>query len=247
MMPATIVPKRHYAAVTPATLQVVVPVYHEQDNLPTLVDQIEQHLPSTRVVYIIYDDESDPTVPVARKLAASRPWLRLVRNDVGPGVVSALKKGFAVAADGPLLVAMADGSDDLSCVTRMLELYREGYRIVCASRYMRGGRQIGGPPLKRLMSRMAGLSLRYLVRFPSHDATNNFRLYDAALVRDLKIESQGGFELALELTAKAFRRGEPIAQVPTTWRDRTAGQSNFKLWKWLPRYLKWYRYALWGK
>ena len=42
------------------------------------------------------------------------------------------------------------------------------------------------------------------MRFPTHDATNNFRLYDAALVRRLGIDSSGGFEVALELTAKAF-------------------------------------------
>jgi dolichol-phosphate mannosyltransferase len=146
--------------------------------------------------------------------------------------------------EGPALVVMADLSDDLSIVKRMLTLYRRGYRIVCASRYMRGGRQLGGPPLKRFLSRAAGLSLRALTRFPTHDATNNFRLYDAALVNELGIESTGGFELALELTAKAFRRGVKIAEVPTTWRDRTAGESQFQLFKWLPRYLFWYGYAL---
>ena len=111
---------------------------------------------------------------------------------------------------------MADLSDDLRIVTTLLDLYRRGNRIVCPSRYVRGGRQIGGPPLKRLLSRAAGLSLRLLVRFPTHDATNNFRLYDAALVNEIGIESKGGFELALELTAKAFHRGVKIAEVPTT-------------------------------
>jgi dolichol-phosphate mannosyltransferase len=95
-----------------------------------------------------------------------------------------------------------------------------------------------------MLSRAAGLSLRFLVRFPTHDATNNFRLYDAALVNELGIESQGGFELALELTAKAFHSGVLIAEVPTTWRDRTAGTSRFQLLKWLPKYLYWYSYAL---
>jgi hypothetical protein len=39
---------------------------------------------------------------------------------------------------------------------------------------------------------------------------------------------------------KATIAGRRVAEVPTTWRDRTAGESNFKLRKWLPHYLHWY-------
>ena len=60
----------------------------------------------------------------------------------------------------------------------------------------------------------------------------------------MTIESTAGFELALELTVKATTMGRPVAEVPTTWRDRTAGQSNFKLRKWLPHYLRWYMVAV---
>jgi hypothetical protein len=109
---------------------------------------------------------------------------------------------------------------------------------------MRGGRQLGGPWLKGLMSRTAGLSLYWLGRFPTHDATNNFRLYDAELVRRLGIEATRGFEIALELTAKAFADGVPIAESPATWRDRTAGASNFRILDSLPSYLRWYWFAL---
>ncbi len=167
-----------------------------------------------------------------------------MKNRHGRGVVAAIRTGFEEVGRGPALVIMADLSDDLRIVPQMLALYRRGHRIVCPSRYMRGGRQIGGPWLKRSLSRAAGVSLRWLARFPTHDATNNFRLYDAALVNQMGIESTGGFELALELTAKAFRRGEKIAEVPTTWRDRTAGTSRFRLTKWLPKYLYWYAYAM---
>lgn len=198
-------------------------------------------------MYVVYDVNDDTTVPVARTLAADRPWLRLIKNDLGRGVVAALRAGFAVVPSGPVVVVMADLSDDLRVIPAMLSLYRQGYRIVCPSRYMPGGRQVGGPLLKRALSRLAGLSLRLLVGFPTHDATNNFRLYDAELVRELGIESTGGFEVALELTAKAFRRGEPIAEVPATWRHRTAGRSGFRLLQWLPSYLRWYRYALLGQ
>jgi len=64
------------------------------------------------------------------------------------------------------------------------------------------------------------------------------------LGNELRIESTGGLKLAVELKAKGFRRSVKIAEVPTMWRDRTAGTSRFRLMKCLPKYLYWYSYAL---
>ena len=97
------------------------------------------------------------------------------------------------------------------------------------------------------MSRTAGLSLHWLGGMPIHDPTNNFRLYSKRLLERVTIESTGGFELGIELTVKAHLMGMRIAEVPTTWRDRTAGESRFKLWQWLPRYLKWYWRGIGGR
>jgi len=110
--------------------------------------------------------------------------------------------------------------------------------VVVASRYMAGGRQIGGPWLKGQLSRWGGRSLKWLAGFPVSDATNSFRLYDAALVRRIEIESTGGFEVGFEITLKAWMGGARIAEVPCTWRDRVAGQSRFALRKWLPLYAR---------
>lgn len=224
-------------------LNLIVPVYNEAENFPGLVREVERHVPPPFTLLAVYDHDADTTLPVARRLMPGRPWLRLVRNR-GRGVVGALRTGFEVVGRGPALVVMADLSDDLSGVGRMLDLYRRGYRVVCPSRYCPGGRQLGGPRLKKALSAAAGAALHLLAGFPTRDATNNYRLYDAALVNDLGIESGGGFEVALELTAKAFRRGVPVAEVPTTWRDRTAGESRFRFRKWLPKYGYWFGYAL---
>lgn len=227
-------------------LDIVLPVYHEQDNLPKVVHEIECWVPPPYRVLVVYDSDDDPTVPVARELAQDRPSLQLVRNQVGPGVLGALKTGVQVAGSGPVLVMMADLSDDLSIVPQMLDLYRAGYRVVCPSRYMPGGQQIGGPRLKRWLSRLAGCSAHWLRGIPTHDVTNNFRLYCGEMLKQFTIESTGGFEFALEMTVKAFRAGHRVAELPTCWRDRTAGQSRFRLWHWLPRYLRWYRLLMLG-
>jgi hypothetical protein len=118
-----------------------------------------------------------------------------------------------------------------------------GYDVVCGSRYARGGRQLGGPRLKRFLSRMAGLSLHYVTGLPTHDATNNYKMYRKSYLDEVSIESRAGFEIGLELVVKAFVHGYRVGEVPTTWRDRSAGQSRFRLWQWLPHYLRWYIYA----
>ena len=154
-----------------------------------------------------------------------------------------MKAGIAGTTAPYVLISMADGSDEPQIVDSMVALARGGADVVAASRYMRGGRQVGGPPLKRLMSRTAGLTLHWFAGVPTHDPTNNFKLYSRRFLDATTIESTAGFELALELTVKATLDGRRIAEVPTTWRDRTAGESNFKLRKWLPHYLHWYMLA----
>ena len=227
-----------------STLHIVIPVYNEKDNIAGVYQLIKKHIPSEHRIYVVYDFDEDNTVPVVKGLQTLDSDLQLVKNRYGRGVLNAIKTGFDSAPSGPCLVVMGDISDDLSIVPMMLEHYERGFKVVSASRYMPGGNQIGGPFLKRTLSRLAGVSLHHLTGIPTHDVTNNFKLYDKAFLDTIHIESQGGFEVAMELTVKAFKMGYPICEIPATWRDRTAGESRFKLWKWAPHYLKWYFYAL---
>jgi hypothetical protein len=225
----------------PAPLTVVVPVFNEGANIRRWWERAGPHLPAGTSVAVVFDFEEDDTVPVVRALQTEGAPLRLVPN-AGRGVLSAIVTGLRSVPRGPVLVSMADLSDDPGSIPAMLEAYARGADVVVASRYMPGGQQIGGPWLKGWLARWGGRSLRWLAGFPVHDATNSFRLYDAALVRELSIESTGGFEVGMELTVKAWMMGRRVAEVPSTWRARQEGTSRFQLLRWLPRYAR-----LWGK
>ena len=228
-------------------LSVVMPVFKEGDAVEPVLRALTAAIAEPHEILVVYDFDEDPTVPVIERLAAELPTVRGLRNDLGRGVLNAMKAGLAASSGAYVLISMADGSDEPHVVDSMVELARDGADVVSASRYMRGGRQIGGPPLKRLMSRTAGLTLHWFAGVPTHDPTNNFKLYSRRFLDTVTIESTAGFELALELTVKATIAGRRVAEVPTTWRDRTAGQSNFKLRKWLPHYLHWYWTAFRGR
>jgi glycosyltransferase involved in cell wall biosynthesis len=227
-----------------ATLDIVIPVYNEGVNIGRTLLEIHEKIRTPHRVWIVYDFEEDDTLPVARRWRERDPTVHLAKNRYGQGVLNAIRTGFDLVEDGVILVVMADLSDDLAVVDTMFAKIQEGYDIVCGSRYMRGGRQIGGPRLKKLLSWGAGISLRYLTGIPTHDVTNSFKMYTTRVLRHVEIESRGGFEIGMEILVKAHANGYRIAEVPSIWCDRTAGESRFRLWKWLPNYLRWYWRAM---
>jgi hypothetical protein len=98
-----------------------------------------------------------------------------------------------------------------------------------------------------MLSRGAGRSLRLFARLGTRDATNSFKAYSTRFVREVGIDSRDGFEIGIELTAKAKRLRLPVAEIPTIWLDRPTGVSNFKVVEWIPKYLRWYRFAFGGQ
>ena len=231
------------------SLHIAIPVYNEADNIVNVLDEIEVKVSTPHRISIIYDFDEDTTLPVVNKFIQELQvkCIALIKNHYGRGVLNAIKTGFDVATDGVILIVMADSSDDLSVVDVMFEKINHGSDIVCGSRYMKGGSQIGGPRFKNLLSRTAGISLCWITGLPTHDPTNSFKMYRKSALQNMVIESSGGFEIGMEIVVKAFLMGYKITEVPSTWRDRTAGISRFKLRKWLPKYIRWYSYAITGR
>jgi glycosyltransferase involved in cell wall biosynthesis len=225
---------------------IVVPVFNEHEIIGEYCAKAAAELPPGFELLICYDMDEDTTLPALAAIPAEKkpPHIRFVKNTLGRGVRYAIDAGMRAATAPVVVVMMADVSDDFSKVDEMVRRCEAGAAVVCASRYMKGGAQIGGPLIKGMMSRTAGVSLYWLAGLPTHDPTNSFKAYRTDFLRQTRIESAAGFCLGMELTIKAHFNGQRVEQVPATWRDRTAGQSRFKLMKWLPMYLRWYRYAL---
>lgn len=198
-------------------------------------------------VLVVYDEAEDTTIPALIKLQHEFKNLRPVQNTYGRGPANAIRYGIDQAKAKVAVVTMADGCDDASQIAILTRLVERGVVVACASRYVKTGQQVGGPFWKGVMSKVAGLSLYYGARVGTRDATNSFKAYSTDFVRRVGIESDKGFEIGIELVAKARRFRRPVAEIPTIWLDRSFGVSNFKIATWLPRYLKWYCYAFGSK
>ena len=151
-----------------------------------------------------------------------------------------MRFGIDQARAPVVVVTMADGCDDPQQIDDLARLVERGVVVAAASRYSRGGQQVGVPTPKRFMSKAAGLTLHWFARVGTHDATNSFKAYSKAFIQEVGIQSDAGFEMGIELVAKARRLRRPVAELPTIWLDRTVGVSNFKVAAWISRYLRWY-------
>lgn len=229
----------------PNRLDIVIPVYNERENFQTAYAAIRECVRSDWMIIMVYDRDDDTTLESARAIATQDARVSLVKN-AGRGVLDAIRTGFASAQAEAVLVMMVD--DPRSVIERFDEMLRRFFAddatIVVASRYMRGGRHTGGPVLKGLLSRLAGVSLHYAVGLPTHDATYATRMYRRSFLTTTRIESTAGFVLTIELTLKAYFEGKRIVEIPVHWHERTVGESRFNLQKWLPLYLHWYLWAL---
>lgn len=224
-------------------LSIVMPVYNEGEVITETLNRVEGLIKIPHELLIIFDMGEDTTISPVIKLQKKYPNIKLVKNIYGNGALNALKTGLIKAKGEAVCVMMADLTDDPKVLNIMMRQFNKGFDVVAASRYMKGGHQIGGPIVKQILSRIAGISLHYLVALPIHDATNSFRLYSKKFLDKTEVESDGGFELAIELTVKAYFNGYKVTEVPTTW-IYLAKESRFYLKKWLPKYLKWYFWAI---
>jgi glycosyltransferase involved in cell wall biosynthesis len=227
-------------------VSVVVPAYNEGEHILGVLDRLFESVKLPCEVLVVVDTPEDITIPVTEEYALKEPRLVTLINSYGRGPANAIRYGIDHAKAPVAVVTMADGCDDARQIDELARLVERGVAVAAASRYMPGGQQVGGPIIKSAMSKWAGRTLKMFAHVGTRDATNSFKAYSTEFVREVGIDSRDGFEIGIELTAKAKRLRQPVAEIPTIWLDRQAGVSNFKVAKWVPSYVRWYRFAFGG-
>jgi dolichol-phosphate mannosyltransferase len=244
---AVIAPQPATAPPGALRVSVIIPAYNEGEAIVPVLERIFESVMLPCEALVVVDFETDTTRPVVQRLAESQPRLRCLVNTYGRGPANAIRYGINHASTPVVVVTMADGCDDARQIDDLVRLVERGVVVAAASRYMAGGQQVGGPLFKGMLSALAGRSLHLMARVGTRDATNSFKAYSAAFVQAVGIESRDGFEIGIELTAKAKRLRLPTAEIPTIWLERQHGMSSFQVAAWIPKYLRWYKFAFGGR
>jgi dolichol-phosphate mannosyltransferase len=220
---------------------VVLPAFDEAEALPPLLRRLRAvsagGFDSTLSVIVVDDGSRDGTLEAAHGDGGLR--VRVVSHATNRGLHEAIHTGLAAAleqaGDDDIVVTMdADNTHGPGLIPRMAMLIREGNDVVVASRYAPGGRVLGVPLSRRILSRGASLLFRavYPVR-GVRDYTCGYRAYRAGLLRAAfarwgdRFITQPGFACMVDMLLMLDRLGAVVTETPLVLRyDRKRGRSK---------------------
>src|ERR1035438_6788572 len=139
-------------------LSIIAPCYNEeailQHNMQKIVDTLESFKEKYRWEVVIVDDGSkDATGQIADELAKTCSNIRVIHHPVNLNLGRALQTGFRHSNGDIIIVLDIDLSYSVEYVEKMADKLLETYSdIVIASPYMKGGKVIAVPFLRKMMS-----------------------------------------------------------------------------------------------
>lgn len=213
---------------TPRTV-VVVPTYNEKENLPKLVQILEDL--ETQVDLLVVDDNSpDGTGRLADSMAAEKSWVHVMHRSSKSGLGSAYIAGFrwALERDYDYIMEM-DG--DLSHDPRDIPMFIRAAAnadLVLGSRYTNGIRVINWPLNRLMLSLGAAQYVRLITGMPFQDPTGGYKLFrkEALASIDLDAIRSNGYSFQIELTHRLWKTHFRIVEVPIIFTDRFQGTSK---------------------
>ena len=214
-------------------LSIVIPAYNEEESIAETIDQIEEAFSKVAIeheIFIVNDNSKDNTIRVLEELATKYPAVKDETN-LGPnGFGYAVRYGLERYSGDCVAVMMADLSDSPYDLIRYYTTMVEGnHDCVFGSRFIKGGKVIDYPFIKKVINRIANFIIRIVMRIKYNDTTNAFKLYKREVIDGVKPILSPHFNLTIELPLKAIIRGYSYAIVPNSWTNRKYGVSKLKI------------------
>jgi dolichol-phosphate mannosyltransferase len=209
---------------------VVVPTYNEAENVERLMEAVLAQGPDYEVL-VVDDASPDGTGEIVAAKAATEPRLHLLRRKGKLGLGTAYVDGFleTMRLGADLVLQMdCDFSHDPADLPRLVATAAD---MASGSRYVAGGRTVGWPWQRRLVSRGASLACRGLLGVPLRDATSGFKCWRRQVLEELPLQEVRcrGFAFQIEMSYLCWRAGYSMAEVPVTFVNRRQGRSKLSL------------------
>ena len=164
--------KEHFSQVS-----ILIPVRNEGLNLAVMLKILQALFENSHEVIVICDSAEDESIPVIHEMQSVYPRLKLVINEIGNGVINAIKCGVRSANEEIILIFAADEIGPVLAIEEMLSLVNEGCDFVSCTRYAHGGRRLGGSFIGGILSRMANKLFSFAANGSLSDATTGVKMF----------------------------------------------------------------------
>ena len=223
-------------------IRAVIPAYFERENLEELthrlLTELEKINPDFEILYVIQGD--DGSRELVNGMNDSR--VRCLYFPKPLGVAKAFLAGFTDAVDTSDFIITMDA--DLNHQPEEIKnlwacLQEKNADVTIGSRYIKGGKVIGMPMWKNVLSRTMNKIINIFSRMSVADKTSGFRIYKPAVIRcilqNVKAEN---FEFYPEVIMVANKFGFSFAETPITFKFRVRGESKMNKFQSIVGYIK---------
>lgn len=205
----------------PQQLSVVVPVRNEQDNVESLISEIDTALQSVIEHEIIYVDDgsTDGTFTKLKTLQGQYPQLRVIRHAKSCGQSTAVRTGVKFAKYDWVATLDGDGQNNPADIPKLLAALKPGVEIVGGNRRL----SRRDTWIKRISSVIANTVRSNMLKDDTPDTGCGLKLFSRAAFLDLPYFDH----MHRFLPALIKRRGGKVVSVHVGHRNREHGKSNY--------------------
>ncbi len=203
------------------TVEIVVPVYNEEQALPrsvtTLCDYLETYFPYSWLVTIANNASTDNTLAIARALAAANPRVRVLHLDQ-KGRGRALRTAWLASEADVVAYMDVDLSTNLQSFLPLVAPLATGHSDLALGSRLLKGAVVTRQWKREVISRCYNLLIKLLFRNRFSDAQCGFKAVKRSVALALlpEVENQEWF-FDTELLLLAEERGLRIYEVPVDW------------------------------
>ena len=223
------------------TFSIVIPTYNESENILRLISEIEKNLPTSDFTEIIVVDDNSPDgtgklvedcitkkgIKTKEKKSSrtKNHILKVVHRTGKEGLIPAILDGVRQSSGTNVLIMDADFSHPPEVIPKMMsELKRNPNSIVIGSRYIEGGKVVGWPARRKILSKGASTLARLGLNVKNvKDPMSGLFALPRELIQNISIATKG-YKILLEILVK--NKEIPVIEVPYTFTDRQSGKSK---------------------